>query len=148
MVLKLSNKARFLRQEPSNFHRFNRRVLLRSYSFHLPFWEVQFSFWERPCGVWNMWTRWPPQCCPQGITRNVLIIKIHRISVLQRRGTCAVCKVFHGWSRGEKNEELNSAPDPKKNKQCSCRLSWSSEYRAFERCRAASLKERNFVYSH
>ena len=36
VVLKLSNKAWFLRQELSNVHCFNCRVLLRSYSFHLP----------------------------------------------------------------------------------------------------------------
>ena len=36
-TVKLSNKARFLRQELSNFHRFTCRVLLRGYSFDLPF---------------------------------------------------------------------------------------------------------------
>ena len=35
VVLKLSNKAWFLRQELSNFHRFTCRLFLRSYSFHL-----------------------------------------------------------------------------------------------------------------
>ena len=35
-VLKLSNKAWFLLQELSNFHRFNCRMLLRSYSLNLP----------------------------------------------------------------------------------------------------------------
>ena len=40
VVLKLSNKVWFLRQELSNFHRFNCQVLLRSYSFHLPLQKV------------------------------------------------------------------------------------------------------------
>ena len=35
--IRLSNKARFLRQEPSNFHCFKCRVLLIDYSFDLPF---------------------------------------------------------------------------------------------------------------
>ena len=44
VVLKLSNKAWFLRQEVSNFHRFNCQVLLRSYSFDLPLQRVNFLF--------------------------------------------------------------------------------------------------------
>ena len=40
--------------------------------------------------------------------------------------------VLHGWSSGQKNEQQNNAPSPKK--QCSCRLSGSSKNRAFERC--------------
>ena len=29
--------------------------------------------------------------------------------------TCTVCKVLHGWSRGQKNEQQNNTPNPKKN---------------------------------
>ena len=43
--------------------------------------------------------------------------------------------VSHGWSSGRKNEQQNNAINPKK--QCSCRLSGSSENRAFEGCRSA-----------
>ena len=45
-----------------------------------------------------------------------------------------VCNVLHGWSRGQKNEQQNNVPNPKK--QCSCRLQGSSENRTFERCRS------------
>ena len=48
--------------------------------------------------------------------------------------TCTVCKALHGWSRGQKDEQPNNAPNPKK--QCSCRLSGSIENRAFERYRS------------
>ena len=48
--------------------------------------------------------------------------------------TCTVYNVLHGWSRGQKNEQQNNAPSPKK--QCSCRLLGSSENRAFETCRS------------
>ena len=37
--------------------------------------------------------------------------------------TCTVCYVLHGWSRGQKNEQQNNAPNPKKQQQCICRLS-------------------------
>ena len=46
VVLKLWNEAWFLRQELSNFHRFNCRVFRRSYSFHLPLQKGYFSFWN------------------------------------------------------------------------------------------------------
>ena len=48
--------------------------------------------------------------------------------------TYTVCNVLYGRSRGQKNEQQNKAPSPKT--QCSCRLSVSSENRAFERCRS------------
>ena len=48
--------------------------------------------------------------------------------------TCTVFNVLHGWSRGQKNEQQNNAPNPKK--QCSCRLLGSSENRSFESCRS------------
>ena len=38
----------------------------------------------------------------------------------------SICNVLHGWSRGQKNEQQNNVHSPKK-KQCSCRLSGSSE---------------------
>ena len=41
--LRLSNKARFLRHELTNFHRFKCRVLLRSYSFDLPLQNGEIS---------------------------------------------------------------------------------------------------------
>ena len=41
--LRLSNKARFLRQELTNFHRFKCRVLLRSYSFDSPLQNGEIS---------------------------------------------------------------------------------------------------------
>ena len=44
--------------------------------------------------------------------------------------TCTICNVLYGWSRGQKNKQQDNAPNPKK--QCSCRLSGSSENRAFE----------------
>ena len=28
--------------------------------------------------------------------------------------TCTICNVLHGWSRGQKNEQQNNAPNPKK----------------------------------
>ena len=40
--------------------------------------------------------------------------------------TCTIFNVLHGWSRGQKNEQPNN--DPSSRKQCSCRLSGSSEY--------------------
>ena len=43
--------------------------------------------------------------------------------------TGTVCNVLYSWSRGEKNEQQNNALSPKK--QSSCRLSGSSENRAF-----------------
>ena len=43
--------------------------------------------------------------------------------------TCTVYNFLHGWSREQKNEQQNNDPNPKK--QCSCRLSGSSENRAF-----------------
>ena len=44
----------------------------------------------------------------------------------------AICTVCNGWSRGQKNEQQNNIPNPKK--QCCCRLSWSRENGAFKRC--------------
>ena len=46
------------------------------------------------------------------------------------RATCTVCNVLHGWSREQKNEQHNNAPNP--TKQCSCRLPGSSENRDLE----------------
>ena len=51
-----------------------------------------------------------------------------------REATCTVCSVSHDWSREQKNEQQNSVPSPKK--QCSCRLSGSSENRALKRNRS------------
>ena len=48
--------------------------------------------------------------------------------------TCTICNVLHGWSREQKNKQQNNVPNP--TKQCSCRLSGSSENRAFEGCRS------------
>ena len=31
--------------------------------------------------------------------------------------TCTICNVFHGWSRGQKNEQQNNAHNPKKTMQ-------------------------------
>ena len=42
--------------------------------------------------------------------------------------TYTVCNVLHGWSTEQKNEQQSNALNPKK--QCSCRLSGSSENRA------------------
>ena len=36
------------------------------------------------------------------------------IIVSQRRATCTVCYALHGWSRGQKNEQQNNVPNPKK----------------------------------
>ena len=55
--------------------------------------------------------------------------------------TYTVCNVLHGWSRGQKNEQWNNVPNPKK--QCSCRLQGSSENRAFERCWSTEANGRN-----
>ena len=46
------------------------------------------------------------------------------------RGDVHICNALHGWSTEQKNEQQNNAPNP--TKQCSCRLSGSSENRAFE----------------
>ena len=51
--------------------------------------------------------------------------------------TCTIDNVSHGWSRGQKNEQQNNVPSPKK--QCSYRLSGSSENRAFERCKSTKI---------
>ena len=53
------------------------------------------------------------------------------------KASSTVCNVLHGWSREQKNEQPNNAPSPKN--QCSCRLSGSSENRAFERCRSTVI---------
>ena len=53
------------------------------------------------------------------------------------RATCTVCNVLHSWWRGQKNEQKNNALNPKK--QCNCRLSGSSENRAFERCTSTAV---------
>ena len=56
--LRLSNKARFLRQELTNFHRFKCQVLLRSYSFDSPLQNGEISVWKRHTWVQNMLTIW------------------------------------------------------------------------------------------
>ena len=33
---------------------------------------------------------------------------------LQLGGTRSICNVLHGWSRRQKNEQQNNAPNPKK----------------------------------
>ena len=53
---------------------------------------------------------------------------------LSFRATCIIYNILHGWSRGQNSEQQNNAPRYKK--QCSCRLSGSSENRAFKRCRS------------
>ena len=55
----------------------------------------------------------------------------------QSRGAVNLHHLQHltwlAWLRGQKNEQQKNDPNPKK--QCSCRLSGSSENRAFEMCR-------------
>ena len=50
---------------------------------------------------------------------------------LQLPGRLHRLQRLHGWSRGQKNEQENNAPSPKK--QCRCRLSGSTKNRGFER---------------
>ena len=56
--LRLLKKARFLRQELSNFHHSRCRVLLRSYSFDLPLQNGEISVWKLHNWVQNMLTIW------------------------------------------------------------------------------------------
>ena len=34
--------------------------------------------------------------------------------ILEIGVTCTVCNILHGWSRGQKNEQQNNVPSPKK----------------------------------
>ena len=49
--------------------------------------------------------------------------------------TYTICKVLHGWLRGQKNEKQNNVPILKKR---SYRLPVSSENRDFEGCRSTA----------
>ena len=63
------------------------------------------------------------------------LLRLYVTRVL-KRASCIVYNVLKGWSRGQKNEQENNVPSPEK--QCSCRLSGSSENRTFKRCRSTA----------
>ena len=62
-----------------------------------------------------------------------IVIPLRMIMLAKYWETCIVCNVLRGWSREQKNDQQNNAPNPKK--QCRCR-SESSKNRAFEGCRS------------
>ena len=69
-------------------------------------------------------------CHRRQMSRECQLFSIELLYSLPDLGV--TCTVLHGWWREQKNEQQNNVPSPKK--QRSCRLSGSSENRAFEMC--------------
>ena len=95
--------------------------------------------WHRSCQIIELTALWRTHC--NGLCeRNVMSFHNQSQSAVRKNinkreitgVTCTVYKVLHGWSRGQKNEQQNNAPNAIK--QCSCRLSGSSE-----RCRPTEI---------